>query len=203
MLDFKSQFVEMFNNCECLEKTLEEITTKITDGSHNPPTGVSDNTGYLMLSSQNVIDNKINYENVRYLKKEDFEKENKRTNLQKGDVLLTIVGTVGRTAVIDEEENIVLQRSVAVIKPNKEINSIYLIGALNSDDVVNQLNKGAKGVAQKGIYLNDLKKIIIKVPKIEKQNQFAEFVKLIDKQKFESEIELRKLQKNIFYKWGR
>ena len=106
-----------------------------------------------------------------------------------------------------EESNIVLQRSVAVIKPNKEINSAYLVGALNSESVINQLNKGAKGVAQKGIYLNDLKKIIIKVPPIELQNQFADIVKQIDKQKFESMIkakkEIEKIQKNIFYKWGR
>ena len=203
----KSQFVEMFENEKYPKKTLSELTNKITDGSHNPPTGIAENEGYMMLSSQNIINNSINYDNVRYLKKEDFEKENRRTDLQKGDVLLTIVGTVGRTAIITEENNIVLQRSVAVIKPNTEINSVYLVGALNSESVIKQLNKGAKGVAQKGIYLNDLKKIIIKVPPIELQNQFAEIVKQIDKQKFESVIqskkEIEKIQKNIFDKWGR
>lgn len=199
----KSQFVEMFENEKYPKKTLNELTNKITDGSHNPPTGIAENEGYMMLSSQNIINNSINYENVRFLKKEDFEKENLRTNLNRGDVLLTIVGTVGRTAIITDETNITLQRSVAVLKPTKEINSIYLVGAINSDDVIRQLNKGAKGVAQKGIYLNDIKKILIAVPPIELQNQFAEIVKQIDKQKFESVMELKKLQKNIFYKWGR
>ena len=199
----KSQFVEMFENEKYPKKTLSELTDKITDGSHNPPAGITENEGYMMLSSQNIINDSINYDNVRYLKKEDFEKENRRTNLQKGDVLLTIVGTVGRTAIITEKSNIVLQRSVAVLKPNTEINSVYLVGALNSESVIKQLNKGAKGVAQKGIYLNDLKRIIINVPPIELQNQFVEIVKQIDKQKFESVMELKKLQKNIFYKWGR
>ena len=203
----KSQFVEMFENEKYPKKTLNEITNKITDGSHNPPTGIAENEGYMMLSSQNIINNSINYENVRFLKKEDFEKENLRTNLNRGDVLLTIVGTVGRTAIITDETNITLQRSVAVLKPTKEINSIYLVGAINSDDVIRQLNKGAKGVAQKGIYLNDIKKILIAVPPIELQNQFAEIVKQIDKQKFESVIkaekEIEKIQNNIYYKWGR
>ena len=203
----KSQFVEMFENEKYPKKTLNELTNKITDGSHNPPTGIAENEGYMMLSSQNIINNSINYENVRFLKKEDFEKENLRTNLNRGDVLLTIVGTVGRTAIITDETNITLQRSVAVLKPTKEINSIYLVGAINSDDVIRQLNKGAKGVAQKGIYLNDIKKVLIAVPPIELQNQFAEIVKQIDKQKFESVIkaekEIEKIQKNIYYKWGR
>ena len=47
------------------------------------------------------------------------------------------------------EENITLQRSVAVLKPIKEIKSEYLVGVLKSDDVEKQLNKGVKGVAQK------------------------------------------------------
>ena len=190
----KSQFVEMFGNENFERKTLQEITTKITDGSHNPPSGVAENSGYLMLSSQNIINDKINYDNARFLSKEDFEKENTRTYLKRGDVLLTIVGTVGRTAVITDEENITLQRSVAVLKPLKEIKSEYLVGALKSDEVVKQLNKGTKGVAQKGIYLNDLKKMIISVPPIELQNQFADIVKQIDKQKFEIESSLREMQ---------
>ena len=191
----KSQFVEMFGSEEYPKKTLNELTNKITDGSHNPPTGIAENEGYMMLSSQNIINNSINYENVRFLKKEDFEKENLRTNLNRGDVLLTIVGTVGRTAIITDETNITLQRSVAVLKPTKEINSIYLVGAINSDDVIRQLNKGAKGVAQKGIYLNDIKKILIAVPPIELQNQFAEIVKQIDKQKIEIQKNLEEMQK--------
>ena len=190
----KSQFVEMFENENFERKTLQEITTKITDGSHNPPSGVTENSGYLMLSSQNIINDKINYDNARFLSKEDFEKENTRTDLKRGDVLLTIVGTVGRTAVITDEENITLQRSVAVLKPLKEIKSEYLVGALKSDEVVRQLNKGAKGVAQKGIYLNDLKKLIISVPPIELQDQFADIVKQIDKQKFEIENILKEMQ---------
>lgn len=191
----KSQFVDMFGNENFEKKTLYDITSKITDGSHNPPSGIAENLGYMMLSSQNVINDKINYDNARYLRKEDFEKENARTDLKNGDVLLTIVGTVGRTAIISNEKNITLQRSVAVLEPIKEIKSEYLVGALKSDDVVKQLNKGAKGVAQKGIYLNDLKKLMIPVPPIELQDKFAEIVRQIDKQKFEIQKNLEEMQK--------
>ena len=200
----KFQFVEMFEEEEYPKKTLNELTNKITDGSHNPPKGIAENEGYMMLSSQNIINNSINYENARFLKKEDFEKENSRTNLNRGDVLLTIVGTVGRTAIITDETNITMQRSVAVLKPTEEINSIYLVGAINSDNVIRQLTKGAKGVAQKGIYLNDIKKIVISVPPIELQNEFAEIVKQIDKQKDEiqkSLKEMKELQESLMNKY--
>ena len=191
----KSQFVEMFENNKFEKKNLGDVTIKITDGSHNPPKGVDGRTEYVMLSSQNIIEDRINYNNVRYLSREDFERENKRTYLEKGDVLLTIVGTIGRTAIIDNEKNITLQRSVAVIKPRGKIKSKYLVTSLKSDSVIKQLNKGSKGVAQKGIYLNDLKKIVISVPPLSLQNQFSEIVKQIDKQKFESMIQLKMMEK--------
>ena len=190
----KSQFVEMFENNKFENKNLGDIATKITDGSHNPPKGVDERTEYVMLSSQNIIEDRINYNNARYLSREDFERENKRTYLEKGDVLLTIVGTIGRTAIIHNENNITLQRSVAVIKPIEEIASEYLAISLKSDDILKQLNKGSKGVAQKGIYLNDLKKILIPFPPITLQNQFSEIVKQIDKQKFEIQKSLKETQ---------
>ena len=191
----KSQFVEMFGNNKFEKKKLGDVAIKITDGSHNPPKGVDERTEYVMLSSQNIIEDKINYNSARYLSREDFERENKRTYLEKGNVLLTIVGTIGRTAIIDNEKNITLQRSVAVIKPTEKIKSEYLVASLKSDSIIKQLNKESKGVAQKGIYLNNLKKIFITVPPITLQNQFSEIVKQIDKQKFESMIQLKMIEK--------
>ena len=191
----KSQFVEMFGNNKFEKKKLGDVAIKITDGSHNPPKGVDERTEYVMLSSQNIIEDRINYNSARYLSREDFERENKRTYLEKGNVLLTIVGTIGRTAIIDNEKNITLQRSVAVIKPTGKIKSEYLVASLKSDSTIKQLNKESKGVAQKGIYLNDLKKIFIPVPPITLQNQFSEIVKQIDKQKFESMIQLKMMEK--------
>ena len=190
----KSQFVEMFGDNKFEKKKLGEVAIKITDGSHNPPKGVDERTEYVMLSSQNIIEDRINYNSARYLSREDFERENKRTYLEKGNVLLTIVGTIGRTAIIDNEKNITLQRSVAVIKPTEKIKSEYLVASLKSDSTIKQLNKESKGVAQKGIYLNDLKKIFIPVPPITLQNQFSEIVKQIDKQKFEIEKSLKETQ---------
>ena len=57
------------------------------------------------------------------------------------------------------------------------------------------------------MHLGEIQKVKIIVPPIELQNQFADIVKQIDKQKFESVIkaekEIEKIQKNIYYKWGR
>ena len=89
----------------------------------------------------------------RYLSEEQFLSENKRTNIVPGDVLVTIVGTVGRAAVVNKDiGKITLQRSVAVLHPKKDIcDSRYLMYAFQSKRAY--FEKEAHGVAQKGLYL--------------------------------------------------
>ncbi len=158
---------------------LQLSTINITDGSHNPAKGV-DKSDYMMLSSKNVTEDDLNFENPRYLKKEDFLLENKRTNLETNDVLLTIVGTIGRTAVVKSlEHNITFQRSVCVIKPNKEIlDSYYLKYFL--DNISGFLEKNAKGVAQKGIYLKQIRAINIPLMDLDRQQQLVTKIKKVN-----------------------
>ena len=79
------------------------LTKKLTDGSHNPPKDAGE--GFPMLSSQNVNFGKIDFESPsRYVSKEDFEIENSRTRIESGDVLLTIVASLGRPAVVPDND---------------------------------------------------------------------------------------------------
>ena len=182
----QSIFYEMFGNPVENDrgwevKKLGDVCSKLTDGSHNPPKGV-DRSDFYMLSSQNVYNDKIDISTVRYLTKDDFERENRRTKVKEGDILLTIVGTIGRCALVKAPlKNITLQRSVAVLTPKEILNSIYFIYVLR---LMNQvLEREARGVAQKGIYLNQLSNIIILVPPLSLQQEFAEKIESIDKQK--------------------
>lgn len=182
----QSIFYDMFGDPVENEKGWEKISVKdasvkITDGSHNPPKGI-DYSEYRMISSQNITDNGIVLQNIRYLTKEDFENENKRTNLQSGDVLLTIVGTIGRTCVLQDCDGVfTLQRSVAVIRPTDNINSIFLQHQFIQCRC--ELEKEAHGIAQKGIYLKQLAAFHIILPPLSLQQAFAEKVEAIEKQK--------------------
>lgn len=160
------------------EGKLKDVSIKIVDGSHNPPQGISYSSNYL-LSSQNIQDGYIVYSNVRYLTDEDYNKENKRTEIKVGDVLLTIVGTIGRACVIKGNEgNIVFQRSVAVIKPNKSIHSYFLM--YNLQNLNKALNSQAAGGAQKGIYLKQLEGFSIPLPSLPEQKKIAECLSALD-----------------------
>jgi type I restriction enzyme M protein len=164
-------------------KKLENLCYKITDGSHNPPP--STDGGKLILSSQNIFNHRLVLDNVRYLSDSSFLVENKRTDVSVGDVLLTIVGTIGRCLVVDESmPKFALQRSVAVFKPTKEVNSYFLSYMLLSDKIQKKLISESKGVAQKGIYLKELKSIEIPIPPLSIQEKIAaeieSYQKIID-----------------------
>ena len=170
---------------------IKDICSGVTDGSHNPPQGLK-NSDYLMLSSKNVFDDKITFDSPRYLSQIDFEQESKRTRIKSGDVLLTIVGTVGRAAVVGENmPQFTLQRSVAVLHPNVEIcDSRYLMYALQANR--NHIESRAKGVAQKGIYLKEVADIELQIPLLSEQTHR---VKVLDKIAFVIKFHQQQLQK--------
>lgn len=150
-------------------KKLGEVCTLISDGSHNPPKGI-DHSLYRMISSQNVFDDnlQITEDNVRYITETDHLCENKRTKLQKDVVLLTIVGTIGRSCVLKGNEGcLTLQRSVAALHPSDQIMPRYLMHCLIGNR--HTLNQEAHGIAQKGIYLKQLSSLSIPLPPLSTQ----------------------------------
>ncbi|MBE8967567.1 restriction endonuclease subunit S [Nostocales cyanobacterium LEGE 12452] len=148
---------------------LSEVVDKIIDGSHNPP--AKQDSGRPMLSARNIENNRIVFGEFRLLSEEAFEIENRRTQVSPGDVLLTIVGTIGRAAVVPENyEPFTLQRSVAILSPSVTT-SKFLMYQLQSPNVQSFFKETAKGTAQKGIYLQALGQTEILVPPLSEQNR--------------------------------
>lgn len=176
---------------------LGEVCDRITDGSHNPPTGVI-HSEYKMISSQNIFNDKliINDNNVRYLSEADHIKENKRSDVKVGNLLLTIVGTIGRCYVVKEEDlPFTCQRSVAIIKPKSDIiNSTFLKHYLIM--IVKKLDSQANGAAQKGLYLKQIANIQIPLPPLPIQEAIVEILDKFDRLSAElhAELQARKQQ---------
>ena len=154
---------------------LKSICSKIVDGDHNPPSGCLQKTKYLMLSASNINYDKIaELDKVRYLTKEIFELENKRTNLKTGDILFTIVGTLGRSCIYTGGQYLCFQRSVAVL--TTFIFNTYLKMVLDSPFIQKYMIKNATGTAQKGFYLNQVAKLLIPVPPFAEQQKITKKV---------------------------
>jgi type I restriction enzyme S subunit len=153
---------------------LGDIAAKITDGSHNPPR--KQQSGFRMISARNVRHGEIDFDNIRFINERDFQKEHQRTSIQPGDILLTIVGTIGRSAVVpDNLPSFTAQRSVAIIKPIL-VNSKYLHNQFQSQSFQAKFIDRAKGSAQKGVYLKTLSMIPVLIAPLKEQERIVEKV---------------------------
>ena len=143
--------------------SLERITSLIKDGTHGTHKDVL--TGFPLLSAKDIYANKIHFpKNSRLISKEDYLSIYKSYSLEVNDILLTVVGTIGRSALI-ENLNIkfALQRSVAIIRI--ENHSAHFVKHFMDYSVFQKnLIKTINASAQGGIYLGELAKQLIAIP---------------------------------------
>ncbi len=161
---------------------LGEICENITDGEHGTVVDSPDGE-YFLLSNKNIVDGKIviNTTTDRRIDKQTFEKINKRTKLEKNDVLISTVGTLGKLCIIEDNLNYTVQRSVGIIKPNQEkLKSIFLKYLLMTDSYQNLLKNTSKGAIQKCIFIDDLKSLELSIPDISTQKKIASVLSSLD-----------------------
>ena len=117
--------------------------------------------------------------------------------LFRGDIVLTTRGTIGNLAYYDNNipyENIRINSGMVIIRMNEEkVNKIFFIEQFKM-----QLNlikdKIASGSAQPQLPISTMNKIKMILPNIDQQNQFADFVKQVEKTKTEVQKSLEKLE---------
>jgi type I restriction enzyme S subunit len=202
MLDelVQSVFYDMFGDPETNPKGWEDSKIKslcliLTDGTHFPPKFSDEGIPFLFVS--NIKNGKIDYNTKKFISTEDYRKLIKRTPVEIGDILFTIVGSYGNGAIVESEKEFCFQRHIAYLKPNHEkINSIYLVNAMKSNNFKHQMEKRVRGVAQKTLNLSELNKIMIPLPPISLQNEFASKVQAIEAQKELMQASLDEMKNN-------
>lgn len=191
----KARFVEMFGEVKD-RRTIAEICSIITDGTHQPPKFTDSGIPFLFVS--NIVTNEITYNAEKFISEETYNELYKRTPIEIGDIVLSTVGSYGHPAVVKSNRKFLFQRHIAYLKPiSSVINSIYLHGAILSNDVQRQIDERVKGIAQKTLNLSEIRKIVVPIPPLDLQTQFADFVKQIDKSRFITSKE--KIRRVKFY----
>ena len=154
---------------------LVDISQKITDGEHATPRRSS--SGYYLLSARNVKDGEIALDNVDYVPEDEFSRIRKRCDPDKGDILISCSGSVGRVAVVDKDNTYVMVRSAALVKLFQNyIYSQFLAYALRSRSIQNQIIEKSRASAQANLFLGKIKEIKIPLPPFAEQKRIVEKV---------------------------
>jgi type I restriction enzyme, S subunit len=151
-------------------KRLDELTLFIKDGTHGTHADVEN--GIPLLSAKDIENGNILLENnPRLISVEDYSQIHKKYAIEEGDVLLTVVGTIGRLAIVQTKKTFTLQRSVAIIRASKTTSNIFLYCAMQSERFFNQLLLRTNASAQGGIYLGELAKCTLPCPQDSAEQQ--------------------------------
>ena len=152
-------FTDAWEQCK-----LGDLLILLKDGSHGTHKNTDD--GVYLLSAKNIKNGQINImPDDRIISWEDYDVIHKNYELQFGDILLTIVGSIGETAIYNLKTKVTFQRSVAFLRPSSDLNNGFLYTLINTDRFQNQLQTKQVVSAQPGIYLGDLASIDIIYPK--------------------------------------
>ncbi|MBF4491488.1 restriction endonuclease subunit S [Flavobacterium sp. MR2016-29] len=169
-----------------LRISLNDLTSKITDGTHHTPEYVKE--GIHFISVKDIYDGEVHFNKTKFITKETHEELIKRCNPEPNDVLITKSGTIGRIAIVPYEPNFSLFVSVALIKPFKTlINSKYLKYILQ--DYVNSIDikQDIKGGIIKNFHLEDIRKV--NIPYCSTSEQLEIVNEIEDKLSLVNEIE--------------
>ncbi|MEI7099656.1 restriction endonuclease subunit S, partial [Klebsiella pneumoniae] len=85
----------------------QSYCTKIADGTHDSPKQSA--IGNLLVTSKNIIDGELDLSKSYFISEEDYSKINQRSKVDKNDVLLSMIGTVGQACVVEQEPNFAIK----------------------------------------------------------------------------------------------
>ena len=189
-------FIDMFGDPVINEKgwkmkKLEEICSKITDGTHHSPANTLSGRKY--ITAKHIKNGKLDFfKNETYVSEEDHINIYSRCNPEYGDVLYIKDGaTTGMAAVNNLQEEFSMLSSLALFKLKKElINNNYLVYYLNSSIVKdNLIREYMAGAAIKRFTLQKIKKFNIVLPPIHLQEEFAKKIEIINQLKKQTNTE--------------
>ena len=182
----KARFVEFFGDMVYNQNGWKMVNLgsvcDVRDGTHDSPKYFSE--GYPLVTSKNVTSGRIDFAGCSLICKEDYDKINERSRVDFGDILMPMIGTVGKPVIVDVDVDFAI-KNVALIKfyENSMVINFFVRALLQSDYFDHAVISKIRGGTQKFIALSDIRKLEIYLPPMDIQKKFAAFVEQTDKMK--------------------
>lgn len=191
----KSRFIEMFGDPIRNEKglpfaTVEELAAHSKHSMKAGPFGSSlkkscyVEAGYKIYGQEQVISGDENYGDY-YIDSDKYQ-ELCSCHVEPGDVLISLVGTVGKVLVLSQNcpEGIINPRLVKITFDRLKMEPDFFSVLFTLESVHDTLLDGAHGQTMSVLNLGMIKKLQVAVPPIEQQRDYLAFVQQVDKSRF-------------------
>ena len=160
------------------ETTLQDVCTKITDGTHFSPRNY-DSGKYMYITAKNIKEYGVDLNKITYVSESDFHTIYSRSNVEKGDVLYIKDGATTGVATVNQiEEPFAMLSSVALLKIDTSISiAKFIVFLLNSSVVKSMMIKKMSGSAITRLTISKIKQAKIIIPPLAEQE---EIVRILD-----------------------
>lgn len=147
------------------------VQTPVTDGPHMTPVFVE--SGVPFLSVNNLIGNRIDFTDLRFITKEDDLLFARKCKPQKGDVLLGKAASVGKVAIVEDDLDFNIWSPIALIRTVEKLDSRFLYYQLQSQSVTTQISVLTNSSSQGNLGMGDIEKLQIAYPCFDEQREIA------------------------------
>lgn len=150
----------------------------VRDGTHDSPKEVSVG-GFPLVTSRHISNGRVDLRDTYNISEKDFNAINLRSKVDGGDILISMIGTVGQIAYVASDPRYAI-KNVGLIKPNKWEISKYIFYYLKSPTAQEDIVSRLKGTTQQYLSLGELRNFPITLPPLEEQKRIAEILGSLD-----------------------
>ena len=154
---------------------LKEIKD-VRDGTHSSPKYIDN--GYPLVTSKNLTDSGLNLNDVLLISESDYDEINKRSKVEVGDILLGLIGTIGKPVLVDSDGFAI--KNVGLIKNGGEIQNQFLLQYLKTNLFNKYIQIEMAGNTQKFLGLETLRNTKVPVPSQDEQFAIGSLFRTLD-----------------------
>jgi type I restriction enzyme, S subunit len=152
---------------------LSKVCDKIIDGTHFTPTYVEEGVPFFSVETITSGD----FTNTKFVSLAAHTELSKRCSLRRGDILLTRIGSLGITKLIDWDVEASIYVSLALLRPNTRISGRYLAAYSQSSQFVRDIEaRSLLNASPKKINLGDIGRVPVPVPPPIEQEPIADAI---------------------------
>ena len=154
-----------------LKEVKDLVQVPVTDGPHTTPQ--FQDAGIPFLSVNNIVDNRINFDDLRYISLSDHELFSKKCKPMKNDILLGKAASVGKVALVELEAEFNIWSPIALLRISARYSPKFFYYLFQSSEVIKQITLLTNSSSQGNLGMGDIEKIELYFPSHSEQTAIA------------------------------